>query len=122
MPRRRRRNIRVIKEILRLKFDWNFSIRQISRSVNKGKGNTQRLTRKAEEAGLGWPLPEDVSNEALERLLYPEGEEKTSGGKVVPEWEHARRELKRSGVTRQLFWEEYAQDHPGKIIVGITGK
>ena len=111
MPRRRM-NIRVIKEILRLKFDRGFSIRQISRSVNKGKSNIQRLIHKAEEAGLEWPLPEDVSDEALERLLYPEGE-KTSGGKVVPEWKHVRRELKRSGVTRQLLWEEYAQNHPG---------
>lgn len=31
----------------------------------------------------------------------------------MPEWKHARRELKRSGVTRQLLWEEYAQNHPG---------
>ena len=51
MPRRRM-NIRVIKEILRLKFGRNFSIRQISGSVNKGKSNIQRLIRKAEEAGL----------------------------------------------------------------------
>ena len=45
MPRRRM-NTGVIKEILRLEFDRNFPIRQISRSVNEGKSNIQRLIRK----------------------------------------------------------------------------
>ena len=110
MPRRRM-NIRVIKEILRLRFARNLSIREIGQSVNKGKSNIQRLIHKAQEAGLGWPLPEDMDDEALEGLLYPETEE-ISDGKAVPDWAHVHKELKRSGVTRHLLWEEYSMENP----------
>lgn len=107
----RRMDTRVIKEVLRLKFSLNLSIREISRSVNASVGGIHKLIRKAEESGLGWPLPEDMSEEKLERLLYPEPVE-VSGGKVVPKWSSVHRELKRLGVTRQLLWGEYAARHP----------
>ena len=106
----RRMDTRVIKEVLRLK-SLDLSIREISRSVNGSGGGVHKLIRKAEEAGLKWPLPEDTDDEALERLLYPEPVE-VRGGKVVPEWSFIHRELKRRGVTRQLLWEEYAARHP----------
>ena len=106
----RRMNTRAIKEVLRLK-SLNFSLREISRSVNASVGGVHKLIRKAGEAGLQWPLPEDTDDEALERLLYPEPVE-VRGGKVVPQWSFIHRELKRRGVTRQLLWEEYAARHP----------
>ena len=106
----RRMNIRVIKEVLRLK-SLDFSIREISRSVNASRSGVHKLVRKVEDVNLGWPLPEDIDDEALERLLYPEPEE-ARGGKVVPQWSFIHRELKRRGVTRQLLWEEYAARHP----------
>ena len=60
---------RVIKEVLRLK-SLNLSIREISRSVNASIGGVHKLIRKAEDAGLGWPLPEDMDDGKLERLFY----------------------------------------------------
>ena len=78
----RRMDTRVIKEVLRLR-SLNFSIREISRSVNASRSGVHKLIRKAGEADLGWPLPEDTDDEALERLLYPEPVE-VSGGRVVP--------------------------------------
>ena len=106
----RRMDTRVIKEVLRLK-SLDLSIREISRSVNGSVGGVHKLIRKAEEAGLKWPLPKDTDDEKLEGLLYPEPVE-VRGGKVVPEWSFIHRELKRRGVTRQLLWEEYAARHP----------
>ena len=52
MPRRRM-DTKVIREALRLRFSLDCSIREISRSVSRGKSNIQRLIRKAEETGLG---------------------------------------------------------------------
>ena len=106
----RRMNTRAIKEVLRLK-SLNFSLREISRSVNIAKSSVHDLVRKAEDANIGWPPPEDIDDEALERLLYPEPVE-VRGGKVAPQWSFIHREFKRRGVTRQLLWEEYAARHP----------
>ena len=85
----RRMNTRAIKEVLRLK-SLNFSLREISRSVNIAKSSVHDLVRKAEDANIGWPLPEDIDDEALERLLYPEPVE-VRGGKVVPQWSFMHR-------------------------------
>ena len=90
---RGRMNTRVIKEVSRLK-SLGLSVREISRSVNRARSSVHDLISKASDAGIGWPLREGMDDEVLERLLYPEGE-------------------KTSGVTRQLLWEEYAQNHPG---------
>ena len=106
----RRMNTRVIKEVLRLK-SLSFSIREISRSVNRARSSVHDMVGRAEDAGLRWPLPEDIDDEKLGRLLYPEPVE-VRGSKVVPEWAHIHRELKRLGVTRHLLWEEYSARHP----------
>lgn len=107
----RRMETRVIKEILRLRFDRRLSTRQISRSVNASVGAVHKLIDKAERAAPGWPLPQDMDDGKLEETLYP----KPGGlceGKVLPDFPGVHGELKRKGVTRQLLWREYAEAHP----------
>jgi hypothetical protein len=56
-------------------------------------------------AGLSWPLPEVLTDEMLERRLYPlpaVGRDRRS----QPEWAGVHRELRRPGVTLRLLWEE----------------
>ena len=107
MPRRRM-NARTIREILRLK-SLNLSTRQISRSVKKAKSSIQRLVRRAEQAGLRWPL--DVDDRKLEEMLYAEPGVWREG-RPLPDWSYIHGQLKRKGVTRQLLWKEYADAHP----------
>ena len=107
----RRMETRVVKEILRLKFDLGLSTRQISQSVNASVGVVHKLIGKAERAGLGWPLPKEVDDEKLEEVLYPRAEE-ICEGKALPEWSLIHRQLKSKGMTRQLLWEEYKEVNP----------
>ena len=69
MPRRRM-SVEVIREILRLK-SQNLSIRQISRSVKKGKSNVQRLLHKAEQAGLNGLFPRRLTTVSLRSFSIP---------------------------------------------------
>jgi transposase len=62
----------------------------------------------AEEAGLSWPIAEDLN---LEEILI--GKKQENPKKPLPEWEAVHREMKRKGVTLKLLWEEYKQAHPG---------
>ena len=77
---RKRMHIRVIREILRLRFSLNRSIREISQSVNRSSTGVHNLVRKAEKANLGWPAPENMDDDELERILYSESDETFSGG------------------------------------------
>ena len=106
MPRRRM-SAEVIREILRLK-SLNFSIRQISQSVKKGKSNVQRLLHKAEGADLKWPLSSDIDDQKLEEVLYSKIEVVLEG-KALPDFCYIEKELTRKGVTRQHLWKEYSE-------------
>jgi hypothetical protein len=62
-------------------------------------------------AGLGWPLPEGLADEALERRLYPPAVA-AKDRRPQPNWAAVHRELRRPGVTLQLLWEEHRAVHP----------
>jgi len=64
--------------------------------------------RKAEEAGLGWPLPEGLSEDALEDKLFPWAPD-LGGRRQEPVWAEVHEELRKKGVTRRLLWLEYAE-------------
>ncbi|HYA53645.1 MAG TPA: IS21 family transposase, partial [Streptosporangiaceae bacterium] len=66
---------------------------------------------RARAAGVGWPLPADLDDEGLERLLYPPAAP-SRAARPAPDWGYVHRELRRKGVTLQLLWLEYRQAHP----------
>ena len=50
--------MRKIKEVLRLKYELNLGQRQIARSCSVGLATVNEYLARAEQAGVGWPLPE----------------------------------------------------------------
>jgi transposase len=102
--------MRKIREILRLKFAAGLTARQIAASVGSALSTVQECLRRALEAGLGWPLPAELSDAELETRLYrarPKALETP-----LPDFAWVERELARPGVTRQLLWQEYKTQHP----------
>ncbi len=55
----KRVSMQKIKDILRLKYDANLSLRQIALSLSLSLGVVSQYLKRAEAAGLLWPLPED---------------------------------------------------------------
>jgi transposase len=58
-----------------------------------------------------WPLVLELSDAALERLLY-RSEAPVEKPRPQPDWAAVHLELKRPGVTLQLLWEEHRAAHP----------
>ena len=102
--------MRKIREVLRLKAD-GFSKRRIAASLGISATAAMECVQRARRAGLTWPLPEDLSDEALERCLYPPTTINDEQ-RPLPKWAEIHRELKRPGVTLQLLWQEYREQHP----------
>jgi len=107
----KRLSMRKIREVLRLKYGLQKSIREISQSCLIGKGTVSDYLLRASAAGISWPLPEDLDDTRLERLLFP-----SSGpfrrNLPMPCWTEVHEELKRKGVTLALLWHEYKEKHP----------
>ncbi|MCP5092481.1 MAG: IS21 family transposase [Gammaproteobacteria bacterium] len=108
---RERLPMRKIRDVLRLKAE-GFSERKIAASLGIGHSAAGDTIRRARRAGLSWPLPDDLSNEGLERLLYAKSAMSSGARRPLPDWTHIHRELRRAGVTLSLLWEEYRAVHP----------
>ena len=96
--------MRKTKEILRLAQESGLSNRQIARSLQISPSTVGQCLKRAETAGLAWPLPPSMDDEALERLLY--GEIKTEPSRPLPDMKWVHTELSKKNVTLALIWEE----------------
>ena len=103
--------MRKIRDVLRLRAG-GMSKRKIAASLSIGATAAGDCVRRARRAGLSWPLPENLSDEALERLLYPPPLVTAKDRRAQPDWAAIHRELRRPGVTLQLLWEEHRGVHP----------
>jgi transposase len=108
---RPRTAMRHIREVLRLFHEAELSHRQIAASLRIAATTVRRYLERAEAAGLGWPLPDDVDDAALERALFAPVAPKTVS-RTPPDYAEIHRELRRKGVTLELLWMEYKQAHP----------
>ena len=105
-------SMRKTKEVLRLYYDLEaFLWRQVARSCNIAPSTVREYLRKAEQAGIRWPLPDETDDAALEARLFPEEAAPVAGTHPLPDMEYIHQELLRKGVTRQLLWFEYKEQH-----------
>ena len=63
-----RLSMRRIREVLRLKHASGLSERLIARTLQISNGAVNSYLQRARVAGLAWPLPDPLDDEALERL------------------------------------------------------
>lgn len=110
MPKERL-SMRKIKEILRLKHDRRHSHREIAKNVSIATSTVSDCLARARAAGIGWPLDPGMDDATLEAKLYP-GQRSSNRNKALPDFSYIHRELRRNGVTLQLLWQEYKQNHP----------
>ena len=106
--------MRQIKELLRLKHEHGLSVREIARSCGLPVSTVGDYLKRAEGAGLNWPLPEELTEEQLLQKLLGSAAQAVANppARALPDWKEVHQELRRKGVTLQLLWNEYHQIHP----------
>jgi transposase len=105
--------MRKIRDVLRMRFEIRLSERQIARAMALSSGSVNAYLQRARLAGLGWPLPADLDDGSLERLLFPPPPTREAArARPVPDWTVVDKEMRRKSVTLALLWEEYRAAHP----------
>jgi hypothetical protein len=66
-------SMRKIREVLRLSLGGRLSARAVAASCGMGRTAVREYVQRATRAGLSWPLPEGLADDALEALLFPRG-------------------------------------------------
>ncbi len=111
MPQQRM-DIRMIKDILRLKYQGGLSHERIARSLSISKGVVAKYLGLAGAAGLDWQATADLDEAALERRLL--GRRAGEDRLVEADFAHVHIELRRKGVTLVLLWQEYRAANVGR--------
>ena len=106
--------MRKVKEVLRLRFAAGLHQDQIARSCSIGQSTVHRYLKKAEAAGLSWPLPEEYDDRQLDELLFPPRPGRSEPNRRASvDFAESHRQLKtHRHLTLQLVWEEYREVHP----------
>lgn len=112
MPRKKL-PMRKITEVLRLSAQ-GLSQRQIALSCGMSKTAVREYLSRAERAGVGWPLPEAMTAESLDAVLFPPPVAVPAASRPVPEWREVHKQLKRRDyhVTLRLLWLEWKEANP----------
>ncbi len=106
MPQQRM-DIRMIKDILRLKYSAALSHEAIARSLGISKGVVAKYLGLAGAAGLDWAAVAELDQVGLERRLLGRSIAETQA--VEADFARVHVELRRKGVTLMLLWQEYTQ-------------
>jgi transposase len=80
-----------------------------------GLGTVHEYLERATVAGIGWPLPDGMSEEELEAKLFGNQPTRTKAveQRAQPDWKGIHEQLQQHRhLTLQLVWEEYRQAHP----------
>jgi transposase len=107
-----RLTMRKIREVLRLKWECGLKNRAIARSCSISHSTVSEYLQRAKAAGLSWPLPADLDEDALFLLLFPTPSHPSSKIIPCPDWSLIHTELRRKSVTLRLLWVEYREAHP----------
>jgi transposase len=105
-------SMRMAREILRLYFELHLKKRQISRACKVAPSTVVDYIQRAEEAGISWPLPEDLDDTALEAMLTERTGRPKTARRPLPAMDEIHLELRKKGVTMQLLWLEYKERFP----------
>src|SRR5438876_446426 len=100
--------MRKIREILRLSA-LGLKQHQIARSCSIVQSTVHKYLKLAEAAQLRWPLPEDLSDQKLDELLFGQRPEPPSRRiHPPPDFAAIHKELQsHKDLTLELLWQEY---------------
>lgn len=98
------------RQILQLLHDAHLSTREIAAAVHVSKSSVSDIARAARLAGLDWEAANKLNDDELNARIYRPGTVRKSA-LIEPDYSYLYRELKRTGVTLQLLWEEYQGQH-----------
>jgi transposase len=105
-------SMRKINDVLRLSWGCQQSQRQVALQCNISRPCVAEYLRRASDAGLSWPLPPELTDTQLDRLLFPPPPKLDAELRGVPDWAKVYEELRKKSVTKFLLWQEYRELNP----------
>lgn len=104
--------MRAIKEICRLHFNFDISIRSIARACNISSSTAHIYITRIKESEITYDELLKMSDDELRYFFTPEKDTVSISDKKTLDYEYLNTQLKKKGVTLQLLFEEYREANP----------
>lgn len=98
--------LRTEREILRMQ-SKGISQRSMATALHCSRHHVSRILDRAQQLQLTWPLPEDLTDQQLQEMLFPP--KSAEEHFVEPDFDFLDKEMRKSGVTLTLLWAEYCE-------------
>ncbi len=109
----RRISMLKVKEVIRLKEQTKLKKRAIARAVKVSRPSVDLYLAQFKKTGLTYDDIKDMTDNQVKDLFVEKEEFKSEKLKILySRFEYMVKELKKTGVTLQLLWEEYKQEYP----------
>ena len=97
---KRRLAVKKIRDVLWYKMGHGMSHERIAGALGIGKGTVHNICERFRASGLRWPLPAELSDSALETMLYGGTSSGADGSNavVLPDVDYLEKELRRPHV------------------------
>ena len=110
---RKRINVKKIREILRLKETSDMSDRKIARALNVSRPVVAQYVSDFTATGLSYQDIKQMPDSQFLALFEKQMSQKSSKyEEILEQFPYFVTELKRTGVTLMLLWQEYRKEHP----------
>ena len=112
MPRKRI-NMKKIREIVRFKETTNMSDRKIARALNISRPVVAQYLKDFNASGLTYEETKDIPDSRFLALFEKQRNKRCSKYEDISKlFPYFVMELKKTGVTLMILWNEYRQEHP----------
>ena len=108
---RRSINMNKIREIIRLD-ELSFAQRKISRALNVSRPVVAQYLQDFKATGLNYSDIKDMGDDKLADIFFKKKTKSKRYQALSEQFSYIAQELKRTGVTLYLLWEEYRREHP----------
>lgn len=110
----RRITMNKVKEVIRLKEQSKLKIRAIARTLKISRPSVDSYLSQFKATGLKYDDIKDMPDDQVQDLFVKKEPYVSKKLKILYDrFEYMAKELKKTGVTLQLLWEEYKQEYPG---------
>jgi transposase len=108
-----RLSMKKIKEILKLRFITEISLRQISRAVNVPNSTVSDYCKRFKITNYTIDELLKYDEDKIYQILFPEKKpSKKCKDRPVPDVQYIHKEIAKKGVTYELLWMEYKEQNP----------
>ena len=100
------------REIIRLVEECGLSKRQVSTAIQVSRPMVAKYVEAFKDSGLKYDQIKELSDSNLMELLFGKNESSEKAEILIKMFPVFAKELKKKGVTLQLLWEDYIEQHP----------